>query len=147
MFIYSGLLNIVNPNQISTIIDDKNNFISIKYVPKKGKVVEFKDSFRIFPVSLEKLCSVFEVSGKLNKYNPLFNNINLFKDDNLFNLFKQYAQQDSVALYNALIKARSTYFESYRVDILKIYSTSTLSLKIFRTLFLKLDIPILVGKA
>ena len=40
-------------------------------------------------------------------------------------------------------KARKLYLDLYKVDILTIYSTSTLSLKIFRTMFLSLEIPIL----
>jgi len=31
----------------------------------------FKDSFRIFPVSLKELCNIFGASGKTSKYNPL----------------------------------------------------------------------------
>jgi hypothetical protein len=55
----------------------------------------------------------------------------------------QYAKQDSLALFLAIERAQDTYFSDHKVDITSIYSTSTLSMKIFRQKFLKLPIPIL----
>lgn len=55
----------------------------------------------------------------------------------------QYAKQDSLALFLAIERAQDTYFKEHNVDITSIYSTSTLSMKIFRQKFLKLPIPIL----
>jgi len=142
VFLYKALLNFAALDSISTIIDDKNSFISIKY--KVGKrTIEFKDSFRIFPLGLNELCETFGVSGKTSKYNNEFNNISLFKNKVLFEQFTLYSLQDSIALNKAMTIARNTYLDSYKVDLCKIFSTSTLSLKIFRTSFLKLEIPIL----
>ncbi len=142
LFLYKALSNYAKPQQVSTIIDDKNKFIQIIFNINKTKMV-WKDSYRIFPVSLDNLCKVFNVPGKVSKYNPDFNNINLFEDYNLLEMFKQYSIQDSLALYQALDKAQSIYSKNYSVDITSILSTSTLSLKIFRQQFLNVDIPIL----
>lgn len=75
--------NYYDPYRISTIIDDKNKFIRISLIVGGGtnkKVISFKDSNRIFSVSLDNLCQVFNVPGKVSKYNLSFNSINLFKD-------------------------------------------------------------------
>jgi hypothetical protein len=53
-------------------------------------------------------------------------------DTQLLCEFNKYAEQDSKGLYEALIKAQSIYYNDYGVDITKVYSTSTLSLRIFR---------------
>ena len=47
-FLYKALLNYINPNQVDTIIDDSNKFITITLNSEKGQFV-FKDSLRIFP--------------------------------------------------------------------------------------------------
>jgi len=90
-FLYKGLMNYYNPENISSIIDESNSFISIKLLSGKENALSFewKDSLRVFPLSLNKLCNLFGV------------------------------------------------------DIESIYSTATLSLKIFRTRFLDEDIFIL----
>lgn len=53
---------------IETIIDDANQYILIK-VTFKEKTYTFKDSLRLFPVSLNDLCKIFNVEGKLQEYN------------------------------------------------------------------------------
>src|SRR6267143_5717345 len=76
-------------------------------------------------------------------YNEKFNNLNIFKNDVLLKEFIDYSILDSKALYNALFKAPEIYIEKYCVDITTIFSTSTLSLKIFRSKYLEVGIPIL----
>ena len=53
--------------------------------------------------------------------------------------------QDSIALYNALVKAQELYHSKYQVDITTIVSLPALALKIFRMKFLDKLIPILNG--
>lgn len=147
-FLYDGLLKVVeNIKNVNTIVDNKNNFISIYYTYKKDdgklKVVTWKDSYRLFPISLDQLCKTFGVDGKTQVYNPAFNNISLFDDLNLYTQFIDYSKQDSVALYKALTKAQQIYMDKYFVDITKVLSASSLSLLIFRTNHLDIDIPIL----
>lgn len=88
---------------------------------------------------------MFHVEGKLSEYKSEFNNLDLFNDDKLLNEFKQYALQDSIALLKALLKAQDIYLRDFNIDITSILSTSSLSLKIFRSKFLNVDIPILKG--
>lgn len=71
--------------------------------------------------------------------------MNLFENDTILSEFKEYSLQDSICLLNALNEAQQIYLQEYRVDITSILSTSTLSLKIFRKIFLKDNIPILSG--
>ena len=143
VFIYKYLSQIYSMNCISSVIDNDNKFISItlKY---KSRYITWLDSYRIFPVSLNDLCKVFEVEGKLNSYSEKYNNLNIFYSNrNLLNEFINYAKQDSVCLFNALTIAQQHYLNNYSVDIINIVSTSSLSLVIFRYHFLKVNIPIL----
>ena len=144
-FLYKGLMNYYNPENITSIIDESNSFISIKLLSGKeiGLTFEWKDSLRVFPISLNKLCEVFGEEGKLTPYNEKFNSIELFDSPRLLGVFKKYSIQDAIALYKALRSAQFLYFNKFRVDIESIYSTATLSLKIFRTRFLDEDIFIL----
>jgi hypothetical protein len=146
-FIFKGLLELpgVNIDKVNSIIDDLHRFISIS-VTWKDTTIIFKDSFRIFPVSLQELCDTFEVEGKLHPYNPEFNKISLFEDNDLLEQFIEYSKQDSISLLKALIKAQNIYISEHKVDIATIWSTSTLSFKIFRQKFLDINIPTLSNK-
>jgi len=143
-FIYKEMSNIFKPDEVSTIIDDKNKFIQI-VLKKANFEIIWKDSYRIFPLSLDNLCKNFMVKGKISKYDIRFNNLDLFKDSNLLNEFKNYSLQDSICLLEALNMAQNIYKIDYNTDITSILSTSTLSLKIFRKMFLKINIPIIRG--
>ena len=140
-FLYKGLMLSYNPNQITSIIDESNSFISIQHL--NSPLIEWKDSLRLFPISLNNLCQMFGVEGKITTYNPNFNNIELFNDPELLKLFIEYSLQDSKALYKAFIMAQLIYFDKFKVDIESVYSTATLSLKIFRSNFQDNPIPIL----
>jgi len=133
-FLYKGLMSCYNPNNVSSIIDEKNSFISIT-CNALGELIEFKDSLRIFPMSLDKLCKMFGVDGKLTAYNSKFNNLELFNNPNLLQEFINYSLQDAKSLYEALFTAQIMYFNKFKVDIESVYSTATLSLKIFRSKF------------
>jgi len=91
------------------------------------------------------LCDVFLVTGKLGKYKPEYNKITIFDDEVLLDEFLKYAVQDSKCLWEAIASARVKYKSDFKIDICTILSTSTLSLKIYRTKFLKTWIPILTG--
>jgi len=125
-------------SDISCLLDKHKKFITIKY-----RGVTFKDSYRLFPVSLENLCKITGVRGKTTKYNILYNDIGFFSNVELLTSFLKYAEQDSKALYDSLIKLQSIYLTKYKVNITTVFSTSTLSLKIFRTNFQKEIIPVL----
>jgi len=146
-FIFKGLLGLpdVNIDKVNSIIDDLHRFVGIDIVWKDTKFI-FKDSLRIFPISLQELANIFEVEGKLYPYNPKFNQISLFEDGNLLNQFIEYSKQDSISLLKALTKAQNIYFEEHKVDLATIWSTSTLSFKIFRLKFLDINIPTLNTK-
>jgi hypothetical protein len=144
-FLYKGLMSCYHPDNITSLIDESNSFISISNntIPI---LIEWKDSLRIFPMSLNKLCEMFGVEGKLTSYNPKFSSIELFNDSNLLQEFINYSLQDSKSLYQALYNAQLNYFDSFKVDIESIYSTATLSLKIYRSRFQEDPIFILPSK-
>ena len=64
------------------MIDHRNKFITIIY-KYNDRNIYWKDSFRIFPISLNELCDKFNVEGKKSDYNLLFNSIDMFNDINL----------------------------------------------------------------
>jgi hypothetical protein len=138
-------MNNYNPENVSSIIDDSNTLFSIS-TNVFGDLIEWKDSLRIFPMSLDKLCSMFGVEGKLTSYNPNFNNLELFNNLSLLQEFINYSLQDAKSLYEALFYAQNMYFNNFKVDIESIYSTATLSLKIYRIKFQEDPIFILPSK-
>lgn len=146
-FIYKAILNLPNIDltKVSCIIDDKHKFIGIEAIINNQKFI-WKDSYRLFPLSLEQLCKMFNVTGKFGKYNLLFNKIDLFNNPELLTQFIEYSKQDSISLLKALIKAQDIYINEHKVDMASIWSTSTLSLKIFRQKFLETNIPILTNE-
>ena len=120
IFIYKYLASV--SNDVDAIIDSSNKFItisgSILTNGIHGKVnLEFKDSYRVFPVSLQDLCGIFNTQGKTNAYKDEYNKITLFNNELLLQEFISYGLQDSISLYNALIKAQELYHSKYQVDI------------------------------
>lgn len=124
------------------IIDVDNKFISIT-LKLDNQTFVFKDSMRIFTCSLNELCEVFNVTGKLSIYKDEYNSFDLFNKPILLREFIDYALQDSISLYNALYKAQLGYHSKYKVDITTIVSAPSLAFKIFRLNYLDKDIPIL----
>lgn len=92
----------------TTIIDKSNNFIQITAIICKVKFV-FKDSMRIFPLSLDDFCKSMGVSSKFGKYKPEYNNIELLsnKDTDLYKEFIEYSTGDTTCLLEALLKAQT----------------------------------------
>jgi|ERR1700733_2009034 len=133
-FLYKSLLNYYPVNEVNSLIDESNTFISI--LINHGFNIEWKDSLRIFPTSLDKLCKMFGFEGKILKYNSKFRNVNFFNEPTILQEFIEYSKQDSLILFNALINAQFLYFDKFKIDIESVYSTATLSLKIFRSHFL-----------
>lgn len=125
--------------EVSCVIDDQSRFIFIKVLTKK-----FIDSCRIFPVSLNELCDVFNKGvGKTRPWDSKFDTINVLSDPALFSEFIDYATNDSVILYNCMLHASITYKEDYDVQLSSIVSISSLSLMIYRKQFMPQEIPFL----
>ena len=75
---------------------------------------------------------MYNVKGKLSKYNKDWNNVKLFEDQVELNNFLEYSKQDSISLLQALLSAQKLYLNDYELDITKAVSTPSLSLLIFR---------------
>lgn len=169
MFLFSGLSNIfyntnidINKfNKIDSMVDSDSKFIQIKcsiamnYLSfdinkcHKGKKLElkhfiFKDSNRIFNLSLSKLCAMYNVTGKFSNYNKEHNKIGFYHNLNTYRNFIRYSKQDCSALYYAMLAAQQSYFNTFKVDLVKSVSASSLALRIFRTNFMSdFNIPVL----
>ena len=129
-------------DNVEAIIDESSKYILIKVI-FQDKIFIFKDSYRIFPVGLNDLCKVFNTEGKLESYNPEWNNVKVLEDVKLISSLKKYAKQDVVSLHNALTNSQIHFIEKYGVDITTVVSLPSLALKIFRLKFLSENIPIL----
>ena len=148
LFLYQGLLDndMLKPSDVKSMIDKHNEFIQIEAMIN-GILFTWRDSYRVFNVSLNKLCDVFNLSeGKLHPYIPEYNKITLFDNPKLLQQFTKYSIRDSIALLNCLTRAQEHYIDNYQVDIGSIWSTATLSMKIFRTHFLDNNINCLTKK-
>lgn len=88
--LFKGLLNNFDPMIVESLIDESKTFISITLNINDTKIV-WKDSLRLFPVSLDLLCTTFKVEGKLNPYDQRFNDLSLFNKPRLWESFKKYA--------------------------------------------------------
>lgn len=64
VFLYKALLKTRSKDFVKAIIDTKNKFITITYQIPGGNKFIWKDSYRVFPVSLKDLCKTFGVEGK-----------------------------------------------------------------------------------
>ena len=141
-FIFKYATIIYDVDTVKSIIDPQNKFILISI-----KHIVFKDSFRIFSISLNSLCDVFNNGvGKTSAYNPNFNTIEVLTNQTLKKEFIKYADNDSLVLYNCMLNATILYKDKYDVDLSKTVSMSSLSMVIFRSKFLTIDIPVLTNK-
>ena len=140
VFLHKFVINLCD--NVETIIDDSNKYILIKVIYDSRTYI-FKDSYRVFPVSLNDLCKVFNVPGKLSDYNPDWNNSNVLKNSIIMNDLVEYAKQDTSSLYSALKNAQEHFINKYGVDITTVVSLPSLALKIFRLKYLDKNIPIL----
>ena len=75
----------------------------------------------------------------------MYNRLAVLADKEVRQTFINYGKRDAQLLYYSLIRAQEFYFQRFNVDIADCYSLPSVSLKIFKTNFLKLDIPILKG--
>ena len=94
-------------------------------------------------MGLEELCKVFNVKGKIHSYKKSYNDLKILSNEVELKNLLDYNIQDCKALFQALESAQHTYLRLYKTDIASVLSTSSLALKIFRTVFQKINIPIL----
>ena len=83
------------------------------------------------------------VTGKIHPYKKEYNLISILDNTTLQEELIKYCIGDTVALFNAMLKAQETYLYKYRVDICTIVSTSSLALKIFIKKYKEIEIPVL----
>ena len=76
-----------------------------------GITYSFKDSLRIFPISLNELCKVFKTTGKLSEYNVKWNNVSVLHNIYSLNKLIEYAKQDVISLHNALRSAQNNFIK------------------------------------
>jgi DNA polymerase type B, organellar and viral len=141
-FILKALLLQFGLGGADVVIDKDHDFIQILGKLKDVELI-FKDSYRVFGVSLNNLCYNFGVEGKISTYNQQWQDINILSKHEELTILLDYAKQDALSLLLALLKAQDIYLKTYNIDIGSIWSTATLSLKIFRTKFLTSIIPAL----
>jgi len=115
-------------------MDNNNNIINIKI-----NSLSFLDSYRMFPFSLENLCKSLNIKNK--KF--IFDHNKINKDNLLINKdeISKYFINDFNCLYEVMKEIREKLHKEYNIDLNKVYSTSSLAMKIFITNYLKKPIP------
>lgn len=89
------------------------------------------------------MCEIYHLPGKSGVYKEEYNNLNILDNSTLLDELIFYNKTDAKILYEVLCRAQQTFYQLYKVDITSIVSTSSLALKIFRSRYLDLDIPVL----
>jgi len=130
-FILKVLIKMVNYKDINLIMDDSKRIIELRY-----KNLIFRDSYRIFPESLNKLAEITLINRpKLEfDYNVCINKI-LNKE--FYDLSIKYLENDVLMLFNIISVFKENIIRDYNLPLYKVYSTSNLAFKVFRTNFLK----------
>ena len=156
-FIIFNYLSSLNKYKIDLLI--KNGSIYFISIKENNKNVVFKCSYKIIPTSLKKISESFNLIGKLpfpykfsslNSLNYIgsieekyFNNCNDFDDfskNNSILNFKEYSIKyctNDVKITKLFIEKINDIVKFFDIDINKIYSAPSLSLKIFDKKFNK----------
>jgi len=122
------------------LIDQSKDVISIIIPSHK---INIRDSLRIFPASLQELSIIFKTpvpKGNLDhsKVTESLLTDTAFKIEAL-----NYLSQDLISLLDIILNATKTIHTRYSVDLSRAFSTASLAITIFRTGYLKFNIPIL----
>jgi len=119
------------------LIDNTKDVIALN--TPKGFII--KDSARILPASLSDLSLIFKVPTPKGIFNHAKMNVKTlrkYKEELL-----EYLNKDLISLLDVIEAASIYLFKTYQIDLADTYSTSSLAMKIFRTKFLSVNIPIL----
>lgn len=92
--------------------------------------IYFRDSFRLLPMSLEKLCNELEV--KHRKLPETISHSDITLDNyHTFPALKKYLTHDVFGLYEVIEKFGSAIYQSMKIDITKCFTGASLSKKNF----------------
>jgi len=114
------------------IITRENTIYEIIFTDKTDKKIKIRDSFLLFPSSLDKMAKTFCEEGKVayEKHDAILADYSNFK-------FKEtlikYCSHDTLILAKSFIKYRQMVFENFQIDILSCMTLSSLAFKIFRS--------------
>nr|YP_007475385.1 DNA polymerase [Microbotryum lychnidis-dioicae]AGE14599.1 DNA polymerase [Microbotryum lychnidis-dioicae] len=137
---------------IKVLIDADHKYILVKLTKVK---IEFKDSLRILPMSLESLASTYNIKGKTEPYNVKWQDLTFHLNNNPLKptedwiRFKLYADQDVISLYKIMIKTQNWCYSEFQTDLALTFSTASLAIRVYRTKFLPetdLDKSLVNGK-
>jgi len=159
-FIYKWGSLFFDPKYVTSLVDPQNRFISIDFKFENPDYIEqednkkatkddkfnninFKDSMRQFPIGLDDFCKIYNVKGKLSKYNKDWHDSSILFNWNKLIPAMDYGMQDSLCLLEAYKNARIETFNNFSIDILDCVSAPSMAVKIWQTNFLQEPIPIL----
>lgn len=122
------------------LMDKSKSIISIE-LPDK---ISIRDSLRIFPSSLADLSKQFKIPNpKIIFDHEKVTIQKIFEDLEFRKELEHYLYLDLKSLFQVMLAATKLILQKYNVDLSKVYSTSSLAMRIFRTKFLKDPIPLL----
>ena len=123
----------------SELITRENAIYQIKLINSEGKILFFRDTFLLFPMSLEKFATMFNINITLLACKTDFDHENIkitdYSNSDFVNKLQNYCFNDSKILAKCFMQFSNLIFESFKVDPLKTLTISALAFKIFRTSF------------
>ena len=160
LFILQHLVKHEEKLHIKPLIHN-GRIISIEFKSKDGKILIFKDSFLLLPLSLRRLCKAFNVENVKGKFPILFNDINYIgtlpdiqhwnqiSQKDYIDLLKQfenkwsfkeeslkYCKLDCVSLHEVLLEFNRLIFKKFSININKSLTLPSLAMKIFKSQYL-----------
>jgi hypothetical protein len=114
------------------IITRENTIYEIVFKDKNNKRIKIRDSFLLFPSSLDKMAKTFLAQGKLcyQKHNAILSDyLNPEFRDSLI----KYCLNDALILAKSFKKYREMIFDNFQIDILSCITLPSLAFKIFRS--------------
>jgi hypothetical protein len=156
--------HLISYGEVTPLIHD-GKLMSITLKTTSGKIIKFKDSYLLLPLSLRQLCVAFGVSipkgyfpfnlndifytGVLPKFEywtglslSTYEGLSL-EHKNKFWSFKleaiKYCELDCKCLYELLVKFSELIFTNFEVDIHKVLTLPSLAMKIYKIHYMPKD--------
>ena len=164
IFLLAHLIKNSNKLDIKPLVYN-GKIISIEFITKDNKVILFKDSYLLLPISLRKLCSAFNIENKKGYFpfklkdinyigilpsNEYWNDITIenYKllveeyKDKVWNFKEEaikYCQLDCISLYDLISSFNNLIFNEFNVNSNKCLTLPSLAMKIFKSKYMPKD--------
>lgn len=111
-------------------IEFNGAFIAMRIISKDGKIIDFRDSFRMIPSSLENMCK--DLKTRHQKLTETVDHDQITLDNfHRFPELKKYLEHDCKGLLEGITKFNKSIFDHEHFNIHKCYTQASLAKKSF----------------